>query len=205
MGGARRTGRTVMELRNASGEVDGADGFPALADAHDGHVAVVHDAAENALVDVHAFDLVDAHLEGAALDEAGLVDNPEIGDVGLGGPAMEPCRRRSSTMRRARPGRIPPGTKARAPRSWSSATGRTGPLPGPTPRSPAKRTSSARWSNTAPSRRAAGFRRYNAPYVQPQLPLRHSLATTSRGMARNPLAPGRAARYTRVSVARASV
>ena len=45
---------------------------------------------KNALVDVDALDLVEAHFEGAALDEAGLVDDAQLGDVGLGGPAMEP-------------------------------------------------------------------------------------------------------------------
>src|SRR5258707_4280716 len=69
---------------------NGGDGFLALADAEDGDVAVIQDAPENALVDIDALDLVEAHLEGAALDEAGLVDDAQIGDVGLGGPAMEP-------------------------------------------------------------------------------------------------------------------
>jgi hypothetical protein len=41
--------------------------------------------------------------------------------------------------------------------------------PRSTPRLPVERTSSARWLNTAPSRRAAGFRRYNAPYAYPEL------------------------------------
>ena len=62
-----------------------------------GDVAVVEDAAEDALVDVDALDLVEAHLEGAPLDEAGLVDDAQIGDVGLGGPAMEPGLDASST------------------------------------------------------------------------------------------------------------
>src|ERR1700733_313878 len=67
-----------------------SDGFPALADAQDGDVAIIQDAAEDALIDIDALDLVEGHLEGPPLDEAGLVDNPQIGDVGLGGPAMEP-------------------------------------------------------------------------------------------------------------------
>jgi hypothetical protein len=69
---------------------NGPNGFLALADAQDGDVAVVHDAAEDALVDVDALDLVETHLEGPPLDETGLVDDPEIGDVGLGGGAAEP-------------------------------------------------------------------------------------------------------------------
>ena len=69
--------------------------------------------------------------------------------------------------------------------------------PRSTPRSPAKRTSSAHWSNTAPSRRAAGFRRYNAPYAQPHYPCHHSIPRPL-GDGTNPVAcPGRAAMYTR--------
>ena len=83
-------GRAVMALRNASGEAMVRDGFLALADAEDRHVAVVEDAAEDALVDVDALDLVEAHLKRLPLDKAGLVDDAQIGDVGLGGPAMEP-------------------------------------------------------------------------------------------------------------------
>src|SRR6267378_1710362 len=57
--------------------------------------------------------------------------------------------------------------------------------------------SSAHWLNTAPSRRAAGYRRYNAPCIQPQLPLRHTIPPGS-GDSWNPLlAPSRAAMYTR--------
>src|ERR1019366_1702726 len=44
---------------------NGRDGFLALADAEDGHVAVVEDAAENALVDVDALDLVETHFKSA--------------------------------------------------------------------------------------------------------------------------------------------
>ncbi len=88
--GTRRSYRAVMKLRKSSGEAMVAMVSPALADAPDGHVAVVEDTAEDALIDVDAFDLVEAHLEGAPLDEPGLVDDPQIGDVGLGGPAVEP-------------------------------------------------------------------------------------------------------------------
>src|SRR5882762_9477833 len=77
----------VAEVEGGS---DGGNGFLALADAEDGYVAVIEDAAENALVNVDALDLVEAHFEGAALDEAGLVDDAQVGDVGLGSPAMEP-------------------------------------------------------------------------------------------------------------------
>src|SRR5258707_14686183 len=69
---------------------DGVDRLGALADAAYRDAAVVEDAARDALVDVDALDLVEAHLKGAALDEAGLVHDPHIGDIGLGGPAMEP-------------------------------------------------------------------------------------------------------------------
>src|SRR4051794_27170635 len=57
--------------------------------------------------------------------------------------------------------------------------------PRSTPRLPAERTSSARWSNTAPFRRVAGFRRYNGPYACPELThyhinLRHLEPITKR-------------------------
>ena len=69
---------------------NGGNGLRALADALNGEVAVVHKAAKNALVDVDAFDFVEADLEGPPLDESGLVDDPHVGDVRLGGPTVEP-------------------------------------------------------------------------------------------------------------------
>lgn len=63
---------------------------------------ITEGTAEDALVDVDALDLVEAHLEGAALDEAGLVDDPHIGDVGLGGPAMEPGGKRPVERKQGR-------------------------------------------------------------------------------------------------------
>ena len=69
---------------------NGENGLRALAGALNGEVAVVHKAAKNALVDVDAFDFVEADLEGPPLDQACLVDDPHVGDVRLGGPAVEP-------------------------------------------------------------------------------------------------------------------
>ena len=69
---------------------NGGNGLRALAGATNGQVAVVQKAAKNALVDVDALDLVEAYFEGPPLDETCLVDDPHIGDVGLGGPAVEP-------------------------------------------------------------------------------------------------------------------
>jgi hypothetical protein len=74
--------------------INGGNGLRALADALNGEVAVVHKAAKNALVDIDALNLVEAHLKGPPLDETGLVDDPHVGYVGLGGPAVEPSRRR---------------------------------------------------------------------------------------------------------------
>src|SRR5439155_6264453 len=65
---------------------NGGNGFLALADTHDRDVAVVHNAADDALIDVDALDLVETHLEGPPLDEPGLVDDPHVGDVGLSSP-----------------------------------------------------------------------------------------------------------------------
>ena len=50
------TGLVVMALRNA--------GLCTLADALNGDVAIVHKAAKNALIDVDALDLAEAHLLG---------------------------------------------------------------------------------------------------------------------------------------------
>ena len=50
--------------------------------------------SKNALVDIDALDFVEAHFEGSPLNKAGLVDDPQIGDIGLGGLAVEPSRRR---------------------------------------------------------------------------------------------------------------
>jgi len=60
---------------------NGGNGLRALADALNGDVAIVHEAAKNTLVDVDALDLVEAHLEGPPLDKTGLVNDPHIGDV----------------------------------------------------------------------------------------------------------------------------
>ena len=79
-----------MALRNASGEAMVSRVLPPSPTPKNRYVAVVEDAAEDALVDVDALDLVDTHLERLPLNEAGLVDDTEIGDVGLGGPSMEP-------------------------------------------------------------------------------------------------------------------
>jgi len=89
---ADRSCRDGIAKRERRG--NGGNGFRALADTLNGDVAVVHKAAKNALVDVDALDLVEAHFEGPPLDETGLVDDPHVGDVGLRDPAVEPCRRR---------------------------------------------------------------------------------------------------------------
>src|SRR5579862_9711326 len=73
------------------GRRNGRNRLPALADAHDGDIAEVEDATENALLDVDALDLVERDLESAPFDETGLVHHAAIGDVGLGGEAVEPA------------------------------------------------------------------------------------------------------------------
>src|SRR4030088_2778340 len=80
-------GDVIAEVERRS---DGIDRLGPLADAPHGDAAVVEDAAENALVDVDALDLVKAHFKRTSLDEAGLVDDAQVGDVGFGGPAVEP-------------------------------------------------------------------------------------------------------------------
>ena len=73
---------------------NGGNGLRALANTLDGQVTVVHNAAKNALVDIDALNFVEAHLKGPPLNETGLVDDPHVANVGLGGPAVEPsgCR-----------------------------------------------------------------------------------------------------------------
>ena len=106
----RRSYRAVMALRNASGEAMVEMVSLPSPTPQDGDVAVIEDAAQNALVDVDALDLVEAHLEGAALDEAGLVDDAHVGDVGLGGPAMEPGLHRPVQRHEPPPRPQPPDT-----------------------------------------------------------------------------------------------
>jgi len=83
-----------MALRNARGGSNGGNGLRALANALNGQVAVVHKATKNTLVDIDALNFVEAHFKGPPLDETGLVDDPHVGYVGLGGPTVEPSRRR---------------------------------------------------------------------------------------------------------------
>src|SRR5688572_24010286 len=63
----------VAELNRRT---DHFDVLVALADAADGHIAIVEDAGGNRLLDVDALDLVEVHLERLALDEALLVHDP---------------------------------------------------------------------------------------------------------------------------------
>src|SRR4030088_349763 len=80
----------------------------------------------------------------------------------------------SSKVPRSPPRPRPKGTAGRCFPWWFRVTERTGRWPRSKPRSPANRKASAHWSNTAPSRRAAGYRRYSAPYIQPQLPIQNA-------------------------------
>ena len=70
--------------------VDLAKRLQAGAGAAHGDVAVVEEPAEERLVDVDALDLLDAHLDRVAADEAALEDDPPVGDRDLRGPALEP-------------------------------------------------------------------------------------------------------------------
>src|SRR6478736_9505085 len=81
---ANRSCRDGVAKRERRG--NGGNGLRALAGAPNGEVAVVHEAAKNALVDVDALDFVEADLEGPPLDETGLVGDPHVGDVGLCAP-----------------------------------------------------------------------------------------------------------------------
>ena len=120
---------------------------------------------------LYALDLVEAHLEGPPLDETGLVDDPHIGDIGLGGPAVEPGRAVQYKPRDRREGQ---GKSTSARRRRPCATAPERQPPRSTPRLPAERTSSAHWSNTAPSRRAAGFVDIARHSASPELTRSHS-------------------------------
>src|SRR6266702_6676529 len=84
----------ALSRRDVVAEIErrtnGGDVLPALADPLDGHVAIIEDTPQDRLVDVDALDLVQRYFEGAALDKPGLVHNPHVSDVGLGGKTMEP-------------------------------------------------------------------------------------------------------------------
>src|SRR6476620_2151725 len=73
---------------------NGGNGSRALADALNGEVAIVHQAAKNALIDIDALDFIETHFKGLPLNEASLMDDPQVGDIGLGGPTVKPSRRR---------------------------------------------------------------------------------------------------------------
>ena len=106
--------RAVMDCGKRAASAMVADRLHALADAADGDVAVVEHAAQNALVDIDALDLVQRHLEGTPLDEAELVHHPPVGDVGLGGQRWNQAR--SDQYRAA----APPRNRAEQPASCRS-------------------------------------------------------------------------------------
>jgi hypothetical protein len=90
--GASRLCRNGAAERKRRG--DGGNGFRALADALNGEITVVHKAAKDTLVNIDALNFVEPHFKGPSLDEAGFVDNPHVGYVGLGSPAVKPRGRR---------------------------------------------------------------------------------------------------------------
>src|SRR5438034_932256 len=57
------------------------------------HIAVIEQAAEDGLVDVHALDLVHVHFHGVAAHEAALVDDPAVGDRDLRSHPVKPGAR----------------------------------------------------------------------------------------------------------------
>jgi hypothetical protein len=73
---------------------NGGNGSRALADALNSEVALIHQAAKDALIDIDALDFIEAHFKGLPLDEAGLMDDPQVRDISLGRPAVKPSRRR---------------------------------------------------------------------------------------------------------------
>jgi len=74
------------ELRNGQPS-NRSDGFPASR-PKDGHVAIIQDASEDAWLTSTLIDLVE-DISRCPLDEAVLWTTRKIGDVGLGGRAME--------------------------------------------------------------------------------------------------------------------
>ena len=66
-------------------------GVDALANAANRDVAIVEDAAQDALVDIDAFDLAAIHLQGMARKQPGFVDDAAVGDGQFGGGAAD-CR-----------------------------------------------------------------------------------------------------------------
>src|SRR5437763_6499076 len=89
---ANRSGRDGAAECERRG--NGGNGFRALADALNGEVAVVHKAAKDALVNIDALNFIERHFKSPPPDETGFVDNPHVGYVGLGGPAVDTSRRR---------------------------------------------------------------------------------------------------------------
>src|SRR5438876_4488275 len=80
--------------RHAAAEVQGVvdhpQGLDAGAGPANGDIAVIEDAAEDGLVDVHALDLVHVHLDGVPSDQTPLEDHAAVGDRELGADAPDP-------------------------------------------------------------------------------------------------------------------
>ena len=167
---ANRPCRDGVAKRERRG--NGGNGLRALAHALNGEVAVVHKAAKNALVDVDALDFVEV------ISKVRRLMQPVLWTTRMLGTSVSVVQRWNQAVAvqyKAQAQRPPPmsrkPTSARRPRP--SATAPEMRPPPSTPRLPEERTSSARWWNTVPFRRAARFRRYNVPYAYPKLTHHH--------------------------------
>ena len=156
--GLRRSYRAVMWLRNFERRGDRVDGFLALADAENLHVAIIQDTARNALNHVDTLRPCRGSSRRSRADETLLVDDAQIGDVGLGGPAVEPGAHRLVQRENRRDGRTSPGNSSTRSPTTAIREGTKNAI-GHDPAGDRRqdRRSSACWWNTAPSRRAAGY------------------------------------------------
>src|SRR5947209_7961301 len=85
--------RSRHEIAQLQRMVDAAQRLNRLAGAANDDVAIIEQAARDALDDVDALDLVHMHLDRAAMNKTGLVDDPPVGHCHLGDPAPEPSLR----------------------------------------------------------------------------------------------------------------
>src|SRR5215203_3603375 len=77
----------ISQLDRCGHQPEGLKAFPS---PQKSHVAVIQNAPQDRLIDLHAFDLVEIHFVGPAADETRLVNDPPVRSRDLGRPLNKP-------------------------------------------------------------------------------------------------------------------